>query len=187
MAAFLSACGLAFNKMGSLLLDGVQRGNNRGNVMCKFILTCCLLLVLYPPSVAQARTHRPAIDANGNAAVAIVKSRTGVAVRVARSAREKLQCVIDYVEGHGVQIKSMRGIGRGTVRGSMHPSGQALDINQDDRNVTHPHVPRPISNAAADHCDVISGARWHFADNGHWNLRPTHARHRPHYRLAYRQ
>jgi hypothetical protein len=80
----------------------------------------------------------------------------------------------------------MRGIGKATVGGSLHPSGQALDINQDHRNVTHPYVPRHVSNSAADYCKVVSGARWHYADNGHWNLKVAHARHRHRNRLAYR-
>jgi hypothetical protein len=126
--------------------------------------------------VARARHERrtvAAVDANGNG---IVRSHSGVAVRVAPSARAALQCVVDYVEAHGVHIKAMRGYGYGTVAHSLHPSGRALDINQTDRNITHPVVPRGVSNAAADRCGVISGARWGYADNGHWNL-IIHGRH----------
>lgn len=106
-----------------------------------------------------------------------VCSKSGHCVRVSPSARSALQCVVTYVEARGVKIKAMRGYGRGTVRGSLHPAGKALDINQTARDVTRPHVPRAISNAAADQCGVTSGARWHDADNGHWNLgksRPSH-------------
>lgn len=99
-----------------------------------------------------------------------VKSRSGITVSVSPSAQRALQCVVDHVEASGVRIKYMRGIGRGTVRGSMHPSGNALDINQTGRNITRPVIPRSVSNAAADACGVISGARWGYADNGHWNL-----------------
>jgi len=114
--------------------------------------------------------HRPArlFDANGNAA--IVRSRSGVAVRVAPSAQRALQCVVDFVEAAGVRIKAMRGYGPGTVHGSLHPSGRALDINQVARNRTRPFVSPRIANAAADACGVVSGARWSYADNGHWNL-----------------
>jgi hypothetical protein len=105
---------------------------------------------------------------------------------VAFSAKEKLQCVVDYVENRGVRVVSMRGIGKATVGGSLHPSGQALDINQNGRNLTRPYVPREVSNEAADHCGVVSGARWHYADNGHWNLNVARARHRRSYRLASR-
>lgn len=125
---------------------------------------------------ATARAEAQPVDANGNR-VATVRSKSGVVVKVAPSARHALQCVIDYVEARGVRIKSMRGYGRGTVRASLHPSGRAIDINQTARNVTHPRVPRAVANAAADHCGVVSGARWGYADNGHWNLtqvgRPT--------------
>lgn len=99
-----------------------------------------------------------------------VASRSGVKIKVAPSARAALQCVVDHVEAAGVRIKFMRGYGPGTVPRSLHPPGRALDINQLSRDVTRPHVPRHVSNAAADRCGVISGARWGYADNGHWNL-----------------
>lgn len=123
------------------------------------------------------------------ASASIVSSRSGVRVNVSPSAAGSLQCVINYVESHGVRITAMRGYGRGTVRGSLHPGGNALDINQYARNRTRPHVPAHISNAAADACGVISGARWGYADNGHWNLGITASRHvryaRRHYRYRY--
>ena len=119
----------------------------------------------------QVAKHRSArrhvVYSNGNS---VVRSIRGVAVRVAPSARAALQCVVDYVEARGVRITAMRGYGAGTVRASLHPSGRAIDINQTHRNVTRPIVPRSVSNAAADKCGVISGARWGYADNGHWNL-----------------
>jgi hypothetical protein len=118
--------------------------------------------------IGAATEARP-LGANGNG-VSIVRSKSGKLIKVAPSARAALQCVVDYVEARGVKIKAMRGYGPGTVRASLHPSGRALDINQTARNVTHPHVPRAIANAAADHCGVVSGARWGYADNGHWNL-----------------
>jgi len=144
-----------------------------------------LLVLMVGGSSPEARSRRHVLDANGNAGVALVKSGSGVTARVALTAKEKLQCVVDYVESHGVHIVSLRGIGKATVSGSLHPSGRALDINQDGRNVTHPHVPRSVSNAAADHCGVISGARWRYADNGHFNLIVGQARGH-HYRLARR-
>jgi len=72
-----------------------------------------------------------------------------------------------------VRIKYMRGYGKGTVRGSLHPSGNAIDINQTHRDRTSPAVPRHVANAAADRCGVVSGARWGYADNGHWNMTQT--------------
>jgi hypothetical protein len=119
----------------------------------------CLPLALalcFVPCVADAAT---------------VRSRSGVTVRVHPSAQSPFQCVIDYLESHGVKIKFMRGYGRASVQGSMHPAGKGLDINQTGRNITRPHVPASLSNAAADKCGVVSGARWRWKDNGHWNLR----------------
>ena len=120
--------------------------------------------------------------------VGIVKSRSGVAVRVHPSAQAALQCVVDYVEASGVRVKYMRGYGRGTVRGSLHPSGRAIDINQYARGRTRPHVPAHVSNAAADRCGVVSGARWAWNDNGHWNLGGGYVKHRhgKRYRVARR-
>jgi len=117
---------------------------------------------------ATSRRHRawPVLGAKGTT----VKSSRGIAVRVSPGARAALQCVVDHVEAAGARIKAMRGYGNGTVRGSLHPSGRALDINQVRRDVTSPHIPRSVANAAADKCGVISGARWGYADNGHWNL-----------------
>lgn len=102
---------------------------------------------------------------------ATVKSRSGVSVRVHPSAAGPFQCVINHLESNGVRIKFMRGYGRGSVQGSRHPAGKGLDINQTARNVTRPHVPVHLANAAADKCGVVSGARWRWRDNGHWNLR----------------
>jgi len=105
-----------------------------------------------------------------SAHAAQICSKSGECINVAPSAQNKLQCVINYVEARGVTIKYMRGYGHGTVRHSLHPSGRALDINQTGRNRTRPHVPVSVSNGAADTCGVVSGARWNWADNGHWNL-----------------
>ena len=122
------------------------------------------------PKAGYGGQDRRPIDPNGNR-VNVVRSKSGKVARVAPSARIALQCVVDYVEAHGVHIRAMQGYGAGTVRSSLHPSGRALDINQFRRNGTYPVVPPAISNAAADRCGVISGARWSYADNGHWNLR----------------
>lgn len=100
---------------------------------------------------------------------ATISSRSGIRIQVSPHAAAKLQCVINYVERY-VRIKYMRGYGRGTVRGSRHPSGNALDINQYARGRTRPAIPMHVSNGAADTCGVTSGARWLNQDNGHWNL-----------------
>lgn len=102
----------------------------------------------------------------------MVIAKSGPRARVAPSAAKALQCVVDRIEASGVRIVSMRGYGPGTVTGSLHPSGRALDINQTGRGRFDgtPYIPRRVSNAAADKCGVISGARWADNDNGHWNL-----------------
>lgn len=110
---------------------------------------------------------RVVVDASGNN---VVRSSTGITVRVAPAARASLQCVVDHVERAGVRVASMRGYGRGSVRASVHPIGYALDINQYRRNGTRPHIPPAVSNAAGEACGVISGAAWGDKDNGHWNL-----------------
>ncbi len=104
-----------------------------------------------------------------------VCSRSGICVGVAPSARAALQCVVNYVERHGVRVRAMRGYGHGTVAASLHPSGQALDINQTARNVAL-GVPRNVANAAGRVCGVVSGGTWRHADNGHWNVRTHHRR-----------
>ena len=113
----------------------------------------------------------------GQADAATVHSKSGITVHVSPGARAALQCVVNYVEKAGVRIKAMRGYGAGTVAHSLHPSGQALDINQLGRGVTSPYVPGRVSNAAADKCGVVSGNRWANNDNGHWNLGHTASRH----------
>ena len=115
----------------------------------------------------RAPSKNVVVDASGNN---VVRSSTGITVRVAPAARASLQCVVDHVERAGVRIASMRGYGRGSVSASVHPIGYALDINQTARNRTNPHVPPAVSNAAGEACGVISGATWGDRDNGHWNL-----------------
>lgn len=99
-----------------------------------------------------------------------VRSRSGKHAHVSAAAQPRLQCVVDFIEARGIRITAMRGYGRGTVRGSLHPSGQALDINQIGRDRTRPHIPVMIANAAGVQCNVISGGTWRARDSGHWNL-----------------
>ena len=107
-----------------------------------------------------------------HAEAATVKSRSGILIHVAENARSALQCVVNYVEKAGVRIVSMRGYGPGTIAHSLHPSGQAIDINQVGRGVfgRNPRVPGRVADKAADKCGVISGNRWANNDLGHWNL-----------------
>lgn len=114
-----------------------------------------------------------------------VTARGGVKVRVAPASRATLQCLIDRIEAAGCRVRFMRGIGRGTVRHSLHPSGHAIDINQLARNrVAICPSPR-LSRVAARSCGAISGGDWHRSpDNGHfqnggWNGRRMLARRKP--------
>lgn len=103
-----------------------------------------------------------------------IRSHSGLRASVASVAQHALQCVVDYVERAGIRIKSMRGFGPGTVSASLHPSGQALDINQYGRGLTRPAVSHAVANAAGRECGVVSGGTWHDDDVGHWNLAGQH-------------
>lgn len=122
------------------------------------------------------------------AEAATVRARSGATAQVAAGSAGKFQCLIDRLEGSGVSIKFMGGYrAHGSVRGSLHPSGRALDINQYARNVTRPHVPAGIGNAAASACGLIHGAVWRHADGGHfqdggWAGSRKHRHHRRHHR-----
>lgn len=128
------------------------------------VVACWVAVVGFTLGFLVAALTRPSHGAE-------VRSRSGVTIKVAPSAQRAAQCVFDFVEARGIKIKYARGYGEGTVRGSYHPSGRAWDINQYARNRTKPHIPPSVSNAAADACGVVSGARWGWKDNGHWNVR----------------
>jgi hypothetical protein len=98
-----------------------------------------------------------------------VSSSGGVTVQVASSAQHKLQCVVTYLETNGCKVRFMRGIGHGTVRHSLHPSGRAIDTNQTSRNVVRSCPSRSLSIRAAVTCGALSGASWvRSPDNGHF-------------------
>lgn len=100
---------------------------------------------------------------------ASVVSRSGVRAQVAPQAVQPLQCLLNGLESSGYPVKFLRGYGHGTVRGSLHPSGMALDVNQIRRGVTVPRMPHnEIAIAAA--CGVISGAVWRNNDSGHFQV-----------------
>lgn len=134
------------------------------------------------------RSHRGKHRANGGASIihhggATVRSKSGVTVRVNPAAQSALQCVVDYIERSGIPVKYMRGYGAGTVSASLHPSGNALDINQYARGRTRPHIPVSVANSAGDACGVVSGGRWTNNDAGHWNVGTYAGRHRHHRKI----
>lgn len=120
-------------------------------------------------------------------AVGLIRSRSGVTAHVAGRATGAFQCLVAALDRQGYPIRFMGGYRRhGSVRGSLHPAGLALDINQYGRNRTRPRMP---SNeiALANACGLIAGAQWANGDSGHfqlggWSGSLHHHRHRRHHR-----
>jgi hypothetical protein len=116
-------------------------------------LAVAMLVALPPPAVAS-----------------VIHSRSGASATVAAIAARALQCVISGLEAAGYPVKFIGGYRRhGSVRGSLHPAGMALDVNQVARNHTVPKMP---SNeiAIANSCGAISGAQWANGDSGHFQV-----------------
>ena len=101
----------------------------------------------------------------------VVKSASGAVAYVAGSARGAFQCVVDALEAQGYPVREMGGFAnRGHVRHSLHYSGLALDVNQDDRNVTRPPMPANEIELA-NGCGLVSGRQWRGdPDSGHFQL-----------------
>ncbi len=112
-----------------------------------------------------------------------IVSRSGVTANVASAAAGPLQCVVNGLEASGYRITSMGGYrAHGSVAGSLHPRGMALDVNQVARNRTVPPMPRG-EIAIASACGTVSGAQWGNPDSGHfqvggWSGREYHHGHR---------
>lgn len=110
--------------------------------------------------VERARSYMPGV----------IRAASGATARVAASATGAFQCLVDRLEAAGYPVRFMGGWrARGSVRGSLHPAGLALDVNQLRRNVTRPAMP---SNeiALANGCGLVSGAQWAHGDSGHFQL-----------------
>lgn len=111
-----------------------------------------------------------------------IHSHSGATAQVAQAAAGAFQCLVDGLDGIGYQIHFMGGWrAHGSVRGSLHPAGLALDINQYARNVTRPRMPSAATGIASS-CGLIHGAVWRNADTGHfqqggWSGRALVARH----------
>lgn len=106
----------------------------------------------------------------GPADAANVRSRSGANASVAPQHAAKFQCLVNRLEAAGVRITLLGGYGSRDFRGSKHPHGAALDVNQYARNVTRPHVPAGVGNAAARACGLIHGAVWRSPDGGHFEV-----------------
>ena len=147
--------------------------------------------------VRTARHIHARRSAPNSAAVSgsgVVKTASGAVAYVASRATEAFQCVIDGLEKAGYPIKEIGGFAsRGHIRHSLHYSGLALDINQQDRNVTVPPMPKNEIEIA-NRCGLISGAQWAGdPDSGHFQLggwsggnTRLASRHRHHVRYAFR-
>jgi hypothetical protein len=127
----------------------------------------------------------------------VVHTPSGAVAYVAERARTAFQCIVDKLETEGYHIHDIGGFARGGhIRHSLHYSGMAVDINQESRNVTHPKMP-DNEIFLANSCGLISGAQWHDADSGHFQLggydghtqvaaRHHHRRHFAHRHIAHR-
>lgn len=103
-------------------------------------------------------------------AVGMIRSASGATAHVARRATGAFQCLVSALDRQGYPIRFMGGWrAHGSVRGSLHPAGLALDINQYGRNVTRPRMPRN-EIALANSCGLVAGAQWANADSGHFQL-----------------
>lgn len=104
----------------------------------------------------------------GSANAGNVHAQSGATATVAGDAVGAFQCLISGLDNIGYRIHFMGGWRKhGSVRGSLHPAGLALDINQFARNVTRPRMPE-AATGIANSCGLIHGASWRHADAGHF-------------------
>jgi hypothetical protein len=99
-----------------------------------------------------------------------IRALSGATAQVSSSAANAFRCIVNALETQGYPIKFMGGYARGGhIRGSLHYSGNALDINQTDRGVTTPRMPSNEVSLAAG-CGLVSGASWKNNDSGHFQI-----------------
>ena len=133
--------------------------------------------------VAKAAAPRSsrALDAKGNSAAGIVKSRkTGALARVGAVHAARFQAYIDDLEtNYGARVLFMGGTRPGRCsRSSEHPCGKALDVCQHRRGVVDRRCNLPgraaLSRIAASH-GLFEGGRWCNSDYGHVQIEITAA------------
>lgn len=102
------------------------------------------------------------------ASAATVRSSSGATAEVSPTYAHSFQCLVSALDREGYRIDFMGGYRRhGSVPGSLHPSGGALDINQLSRGrVTRP-LPRDATTLARS-CGLLHGAVWRHQDQGHF-------------------
>ena len=99
-----------------------------------------------------------------------IRSQSGATAHVSDSAAGAFQCLVSKLDGQGYPIRFMGGWrAGGSARGSLHPAGLALDINQTGRNRTAPRMPGN-EITLANSCGLVSGAQWGRGDSGHFQL-----------------
>ncbi len=97
-----------------------------------------------------------------------IRSSTGATAEVSGSAASNFRCLVSGLESEGYHIDFMGGFRRhGSVRGSLHPAGLALDINQTGRGRVTRRLPSNATSIAAG-CGLIHGAVWRNQDQGHF-------------------
>lgn len=114
-------------------------------------------------AMSQGKTCRSTVG-NG-----VIRSISGATAHVSPRAAGAFQCLVTALDGAGYPVKFMGGYGRGSVRGSLHPAGLALDVNQISRGVTSPRMPAN-EIALANSCGLVSGAQWADNDSGHFQV-----------------
>ena len=130
---------------------------------------------------AAAPRQSHTLDANGNYAVGIVKSRkTGALARVGAIYAGRFQAYIDDLEtNYGARVLFMGGTRPGRCsRSSEHPCGKALDVCQHRRGVVDQRCNLPgrtaLGKIAASH-GLFEGGRWCNSDYGHVQIEITAA------------
>lgn len=119
------------------------------------LLLLTATLVAFPLGAVQAAT---------------VRASTGARAEVAASHASNFQCLISGLEAEGYQIDFMGGYRRhGSVRGSLHPMGLALDINQTGRGRVTRMLPHNTTSLASS-CGLFHGAVWRNQDQGHFQV-----------------
>lgn len=114
---------------------------------------------------AKRHAYKEKIDANGNPALAIVRTTNGLTSKVVASARDKFQGFIDAIEAAGYRIRDFGCYSSGHMPGSKHHWGGACDFDQKRRNVTAKFMYHVTT--IAHQFGLVDGCEWHYRDCGH--------------------